>query len=141
MSQTHEVHAHGHPHDTAGHPHHPAGHSHQAPLAAESYSARKHPEFIVLEIGDGVGALIVHADPEMHGREVEISVTGEDDRRSHKEVLERSINGRAAFTAVFDQLTAGTYTLWTGGEARAREVAVPSGAIAQLDWRAAAGAM
>lgn len=55
-------------------------------------------------------------------------------------MLERTINGCPAFTAVFDQLAAGTYTLWTGGAARAREVAVPGGAIAQLDWRAAAGA-
>jgi len=124
MSHSHHVHAHDHSHDSR--------------RAGEAYADRKHPEFVVLEIGGDTGALIVHADPELHGVEVEISPSGEDDRRSHKEVLERTIDGRPAFTAVFDQLAAGTYTLWTGGHARARHVNVPSGAVAQLDWRTAA---
>jgi len=55
----------------------------------EQYSARKHPEFVVLEIGEDVGALIIHADPELHGTEIEISPAHDDRRRSHKEVLER----------------------------------------------------
>jgi hypothetical protein len=114
-------------------------HSHSDPHShpVENYSARKHPEFVVLDIGDDIGALIVHADPEMHGVEVEISPTGDDRRRSHKEVLERSMGGRPAFTAVFDALTAGTYTLWVAGDARARAVRIKGGEIAELDWRRA----
>jgi hypothetical protein len=107
-------------------------------MAHEHYSARKHPEFVVLEIGDGFGALIVHTDPHMHGVEVEISPAGDDARRSHKEVLERAAGGDPAYTAVFDQLIAGRYTLWTAGVARARGVVVQDGSIAQLDWRTAA---
>ena len=101
---------------------------------SESYAARAHPEFVVLDLGEDVGALIVRADPGMHGVEVEISPTGEDDRRQHKEVLERRAGGRPAFTAVFDGLEAGSYTLWVDGVARARGVAIEGGAIAQLDW-------
>jgi hypothetical protein len=101
----------------------------------ENYSARKHPELVALDIGDDIGALIVHADDDLHGVEVEISPAGEDERRSHKEVLERSIAGQPAFTAVFDGLTAGTYTLWIGGKARTRGVRIEGGAITQLDWR------
>jgi hypothetical protein len=100
----------------------------------EISSARRHPEFVVLDLDDEVGALIVHADPAMHGVEVEISPDGNDDRRSHKEVLERSIDGRPAFTAVFDGLRAGTYTLWTEGVARVRGVSVVGGEIAELRW-------
>jgi hypothetical protein len=127
MPHAHGEHAHGdpHPHDQA----HLLGH----PM--ESYSARKHPEFVVLDIGEDVGALIVHTDPELHGVEVELSLAGDDGRRSHKEVLERSIDGRPAFTAVFDGLRAGSYTLWTGGEPRARGVVIEGGTIAELDWR------
>ena len=106
---------------------------------AEHYSARKHPEFVVLEIGEDVGALIVHADPELHGTEIEISPARDDRLRSHKEVLERSINGSPAFTAVFDALAAGSYTLWTEGRARAREVTVSEGEIVEVDWRTPAG--
>ncbi len=101
----------------------------------EDHSARSHPEFVVLEIGEDLGALILHTDPAMHGIEVEISPSGEDVRRSHKQVLERRINGHAAFTAVFDGLAAGIYTLWVNGRERARGVLVEAGAITELDWR------
>src|SRR5437588_10283354 len=91
-------------------------------MAHEHYAARRHPEFVVLEIGPGLGALIVHTDASMHGVEIEISPAGDDGRRSHKQVLERSVGGRPAHTAVFDQLPAGAYTLWTDGAARIRNV-------------------
>jgi hypothetical protein len=92
---------------------------------------------VVLDIGGDVGALIVHADVALLGAEVEISPTGADDRRSHKDVLQREINGRPAYTAVFDRLREGTYTLWVDGIARARGVAVSGAAIAELDWSSA----
>ena len=133
MSRTRRLQAHARDLHEHLHSHHPAH-----PLPGEAYSARKRPGFVMLDIGAGVGALIVHADPGMHGVEVEISPTGDDQCRSHKEVLERAIDGRPAFTAVFDQLAAGTYTLWARGEPLAREIAVTGGAIAQLHWRAAA---
>jgi len=117
------VHAHHRPHQNDGHP--------------ETYSARKHPEFVVLEIGEDIGALVVHTNPDMHGLEVEISPDGKDDVRSHKEVLERSSNGRPAYTAVFDGLRAGSYTLWNCGEPCARGVKVAAGQVAELDWRIA----
>lgn len=107
----------------------------------ERYSARKHPEFVVLEIGEDVGALIVHADREMHGLEIEISPAEYDERRSHKEVLERDAGSQSAYTAVFDQLPAGTYTLWSEGVARVRGVNVAGGQIAELNWAATARAV
>jgi hypothetical protein len=109
-------------------------HAHQH----ENHSARKHPEFVVLDIGDGVGALVVHTDRHMHGTEVEISPAGDDRDRSHKDVLERSLDGQPAFTAVFDALRAGTYTLWSGNQARTRAVEIRAGAVTLLDWRGAA---
>jgi hypothetical protein len=123
----HDGHVHGHDHG------HTQDHSHPHP-AGESYAARPHPEFVVLDLGEGVGALIIHADPAMHGVEVEISATGDDARRQHKEVLERRAGDHAAFTAVFDGLQEGSYTLWVDGVARAREVSIGGGAIAELDW-------
>lgn len=107
---------------------------HGAAHAHEDYSARAHPEHVVLDIGGDIGALIVHTDACMHGVEVEISATGHDARRSHKDVLERRINGEPAYTAVFDNLPEGTYTLWVDGRARAREVTVAGAAIAELHW-------
>jgi hypothetical protein len=100
----------------------------------ENYAARAHPEYVVLDIGDHLGALIVYTDAELHGTEVEISPSGDDSDRSHKDVLERGVGDRAAFTAVFDRLPEGSYTLWTNGHARARGVAVAGGGVAELDW-------
>jgi hypothetical protein len=110
------------------------GHDH--PHSHVGYAARKHPEFVVLDIGDRAGGLIIHTDPEMHGTEIEISREQADDRRSHKQVLERSIGERPAFTAVFDGLAAGTYTLWVDGQPRVRGVSVEGDAVRVLDWRA-----
>ena len=103
--------------------------------APENYAARRHPEYVVLDVGGEYGALIVHADAELHGVEIEISLDGQDERRSHNDVLERSINGRPAFTAVFDGLAAGAYALWDAGRARARSVAIEGGLVTELDWR------
>jgi hypothetical protein len=120
---THDEHHHEHPHL------HPHDHSH------ERYSDRAHPEFVVLEIGGELGALIVYTDPELHGIEIEISPTGEDATRQHKDVLERSLGGRPSFTAVFDQIPDGTYSLWVDDRARARDVVVRGGEVAEVDWR------
>jgi hypothetical protein len=105
-------------------------------MGHEHYSARKHPEFVVLEIGDEIGALIVHAEAEMHGLEIEISPAEDDERRSHKDVLERDAGGTPAYTAVFDGLPAGTYSLWSEGISRVRDVVVTGGQIAELRWPA-----
>jgi len=115
------------------HPHpHPHAHPHRH---VEDYAARKHPEFVVLDIGEDRGALILHTDPGMHGVEVEISPAGADEQRSHKQILERSAGGASEFTAVFDGLSTGAYTLWVDDEAWARAVAVEGGRVAELDWR------
>jgi SAM-dependent methyltransferase len=120
-------------HGDGHHTHRHGDHDH----VVEDYSSRKHPEFIVLDIGDGVGALIIYTDPDMHGVEIEISPASEDGRRSHKQVLERNIDQDPAFTAVFDGLPAGGYTLWVEGIARARGVSIEASAVAELDWRVA----
>ena len=88
----------------------------------------------MLDIGDDLGALIVYTDAALHGTEIEISPAGPTAHRSHKDVLERAIGDRAAFTAVFDRLPEGSYTLWTDGVARVRGVQVAGGAVAELDW-------
>ena len=112
-----------------------AGAAHHPHAGGEDYAARRHPEFVAIDIGEDVGALIVHTDAELHGAEIEISASGDDRARSHKQVLERAIDGRPAFTAVFDGLRAGSYTLWLDGRARARDVLITGAAVAELDWR------
>ena len=78
--------------------------------------------------------MIVHTDAGMVGVEVEISASGSDGERSHKDVLEREIEGRPAYTAVFDKVREGSYTLWVDGVACERDVVVIPGAVAERDW-------
>ncbi len=98
------------------------------------YAARKHPEFVAIDIGEQTGALIVHTDPELHGVEIEISRSGEARDGAHKQVLERAIAGRPAYTAVFDNLAAGSYVLWNGEQVAMIDVQIEGGSVVQLDW-------
>jgi len=65
--------------------------------------ARPHPEPVVLNIGGGVGALVVHWDASQLDTPIEISPAGHDDQRQHQHVLERPLHGQTFYAAVFDQ--------------------------------------
>jgi hypothetical protein len=110
-------------------------HHHHGSQLHERHAARTHPESVVLDLGGDIGALILYTDPAMLGVEVEISACEEDDRRSHKEVLERQINGHPVYSAVFDNVRAGRHTLWLDDKARERNVVVTGGVVAEVDWR------
>ena len=90
---------------------------------------------VVLDLGDGIGALIVHTDPELLGVEVEISRAGADGDRQHKEVLQRTLGLATVNVLVYDSLPEGEYTLWVDDVAWTRYVRIESGSVAELDWR------
>jgi hypothetical protein len=92
----------------------------------------------VLELGDGVGALIVHTDPELLGTEIEISPARDDSRRQHKAVLQRTIGPRTVNVLVYDNLPEGEYTLWLDEAEPTRGVRVTGGEVAELDRRTSA---
>jgi hypothetical protein len=78
----------------------------------EHYADRSHPEHVVLEIGEDVGAIVVYTPAALHGTEIEISASGHDRDRAHKDVLNRPIDSRPTYAAVFDKIQEGSYTLW-----------------------------
>jgi hypothetical protein len=117
------MHDHDHPRDGF------SGHQH------ESAAGRPHDQHVVLELGEGMGALIVRTDPELLGTEVEISPAADDAARSHKEVLERITGAGPSHVLVFDNLAEGGYTLWIENVPQTRNVHVVGGAVAELDWR------
>ncbi|GAC1403879.1 MAG: hypothetical protein NVSMB52_17770 [Chloroflexota bacterium] len=114
-------HQHEHPH-VHPHPH--------------TYADRPHPEAVVLNIGDDIGALIIHTPPHRHGQEIHISAIGAV-KREHVEVLQRSNNGKPAFTAIFPELREGEYDLWNDLDSTTPldHVTVSGGEISTLDWR------
>ena len=93
------------------------------------------PEHVMLELGPGVGALVLHTDADLHGVEIEISPAGRDGERSHKQVHERPVAGRPLYGAVFEALPAGEYTLWLDDEPLRRGVAVAEAAVTDITFK------
>ena len=101
--------------------------------------ARPHPEHVVLDLGGDFGALIVHADPDCHDLQIEITPAGEEDgKREHQHILERPMPGQTMYAAVFGGLRKGRYTLFTHDEVRQRDVEIEGGGVTTVDWRATA---
>lgn len=100
---------------------------------AEAHSDRVHPETVVLDIGQDVGALIIYTKAELRGREIEVSPRGTS-ARVHVEVLERRINGRPVFAAVFPGLRAGDYNIWEPPPNSSSSVTIVGGEVATVDW-------
>ncbi len=127
----HHVHDHGdgHAHD------HGHGHSHtqeQQPPSGIS---------VVLDIGGGVGALIVYLASVPPGGELEARPRGDDSRRFHTGVHPRSSDQGAVLVAVFPEVLDGAYELLdVRGAADAQaiaEVTVHGGQVTELDLRRA----
>jgi hypothetical protein len=101
---------------------------------------RPHPEHVVLDLGGEIGALIVHADPDQHDLQIEICPSGQEGgKREHQHILERPINGRTMYAAVFGGLREGTYTLLTHDAVRTRDVLIEGGTVTAVDWRTGVG--
>ena len=102
---------------------------------AERHNDRVHSESVVLDIGQDIGALIIYTETALRGREIEVSPRGSVATRVHVEVLERRINGRPVFAAVFPGLRAGEYDIWANAPNPSGTVTIVGGEVATVDWR------
>jgi hypothetical protein len=84
---------------------------------------------VALDIGEGHGALIVHAPAGREGDEVEVVRAG-DGWRSHVAVLARQRGGGVAHAAVFGSLPEGSYRLFGAGVPR--DVRIEGGRITEV---------
>jgi hypothetical protein len=101
---------------------------------AEEHIDRVHPESVVLDIGQDVGALVIYTGAALRGREIEVSPLG-NPKRVHVEVLERRVNGRAVYAAVFPGLRAGNYDIWDEFPRTRGNVRIAGGEVVTVDWR------
>jgi hypothetical protein len=99
---------------------------------AELYVERVHTENAVLDIGEDIGALVIYTRQEMLGKEIEVSSKGNDAQKTHTAVLERRVNGRTMFAALFLALPEGDYRTMSTPSS---EIAIFGGQVAELDWR------
>jgi hypothetical protein len=67
--------------------------------------------------------------PALHTREIELTPLGSSARRVHSAVLERSVNGRVLYAAVYPELPAGDYEVVCEGSPR---VTITGGAVSEV---------
>jgi hypothetical protein len=89
---------------------------------------------VVLNIGSGVGALIVHTPGGLHGHEIEVSPVADPAIRTHAVVRARYIRGGVSWSMVIDHLAEGRYTVWRDPITPMAEVDVRGGAVTEYTW-------
>jgi len=96
---------------------------------------------VVLNIGAGLGALIITTPAGMHGHEIEVSPVADPASRTHAAVRARYVHGGVRWSMVIDSLPAGRYVIWRDADTPLDEIEVPGGAVAEYTWpvEAAAG--
>jgi hypothetical protein len=103
----------------------------------ESAAGPSGPGTVILELGPGVGALIVHTPAELDGREIEIS--RDDDqgaRRTHSQVRPRHMTTGTRYAAVYPDLAAGPYTIWADEQNPAGRIVITGGQVTNSSWPA-----
>jgi hypothetical protein len=91
---------------------------------------------VVLDLGAGIGALILDAPAELAGREIEISPArgGATARRTHSLVRERRTGVGTHHAAVYPGLAVGDYTIWQDAVTPAAMITVVSGQVTRCRW-------
>jgi hypothetical protein len=87
---------------------------------------------VVLELGPGIGALILHTPPELDGAEIEIS--RDDCPRTHSQVRPRRTANGTQYAAVYPSLAEGQYTVWRDEHEKALDVTVEGSQVAIAWW-------
>ena len=117
-------HAHGHSHD----------HVHaRVSVVAEPRPAPSRQGTVVLDIGDGIGALVVHTTSALAGVEIEIARAGEHTQFVHTEVRERVLPDRSVYAGVFPDVPEGDYTLLEVDGHGRHDVTIRSGRVTEVD--------
>jgi hypothetical protein len=90
---------------------------------------------VAIDVGDGVGALLIVTGATRVGEEIEVEPVGRTGARTHVAVLTRRVGERIAHAAVFPSLHAGEYAVLRDDGSVAARVTVPAAGVAELDWR------
>ena len=89
---------------------------------------------VMLNIGAGIGALVIHTPGRLHGHEIEVSPVGDPATRTHAAVRARYVSGGVVWSVVIDNLPEGRYTVWRDPVTPLDEVEVPGGGVAEFSW-------
>ncbi|AGL17564.1 hypothetical protein [Actinoplanes sp. N902-109] len=89
---------------------------------------------VVLNIGAGIGALVIHTPGGLHGHEIEVSPVEDPAARTHAAVRARYVRDGVRFSVVLDSLPAGRYVVWRDPVTPLAEVDVAGGAVTEYSW-------
>jgi hypothetical protein len=101
---------------------------------------------VVLDLGAGVGALVLHTPAGLDGREIEISRDGDPGAsgptaagrpgvpRTHSRVRPRHVAAGTRYAAVYPGLPEGRYTIWAGPRDPAGSVVIEGGRVTTWNW-------
>jgi hypothetical protein len=90
------------------------------------------PGSVVVELGPGTGALVIHTGVGELLREIEIGPAGDPDApRRHAAVRERRFPGGVGYAAFYPELPPGRYTVWADADTPAGTVDVRDGAVTE----------
>lgn len=95
---------------------------------------------VVLSIGAGFGALVVHTPGSLHGREIEVSPAADPAARTHAAVRARYVRDGVRWSVVIDRLPQGRYVVWRDPVTPLAEVDVAGGAVTEYEWPVPAAA-
>jgi len=110
-------------------------HTHAHGLSLEPRLAPSGHATVMLDIGDGVGALVVHAPAEWCGIEIELARRHELHGFVHTEVRERRLPEGSVYAGVFPAIVEGEYTLLPVGDEPARAVTITSGRVTEVAFQ------
>ena len=91
------------------------------------------PGSVILELGEGIGALVLVTPPDLNGHEIEISPSA-GGARTHSLVRERQTATRTSYAAVYPVLPEGDYVIWREDGAPAGQVTVHGGQASRFRW-------
>jgi hypothetical protein len=92
---------------------------------------------VVLDLGPGVGALVLHATQELDGREIEIGPAGgAPGHRTHSRVRPRELPGGTRYAAVYPELPAGDYTIWLDASTPGPAITIAGSTVTTAWWPA-----
>jgi hypothetical protein len=89
---------------------------------------------VVLNIGAGIGAVVIHTPGSLHGREIEVSPVTDPADRAHAAVRARYVRGGVLWSVVIDNLPQGRYVAWRDPVTPLAEVEVTGGAVTEYEW-------
>jgi hypothetical protein len=104
---------------------------------AESVLGPSRSGSVVLNLGTGVGALVLYTPPELDGYEIEISPSGAPGtHRTHSQVRQRRTGGAVQYAAVYPGVAEGDYDVWQDQSTPITAVTITGGEVTSYQWPA-----